>query len=68
MGEVRMKTLKHDDLPSKPVPDTTTALDQIARWIDDYNENSPSLSASLSRTAHVKLKRLVCLIGQGFGC
>ena len=34
-------TLKRDYLRVSPVPDARTALDQIAGWFDDYNENHP---------------------------
>jgi len=33
--------LKRDYLRVGPVPDARTALDQIAGWFDDYNENHP---------------------------
>ncbi len=41
MSEAFVKTLKRDYLRIRPVPDTKTALDQIAGWFDDYNENHP---------------------------
>jgi transposase InsO family protein len=41
MSEAFVKTLKRDYLRVSPVPDATTALDQIAGWFDDYNENHP---------------------------
>ena len=41
MSEAFVKTLKRDYLRVRPVPDARTALDQIAGWFDDYNENHP---------------------------
>ena len=41
MSEALVKTLKRDYLRVNPVPDARTALDQIAGWFDDYNENHP---------------------------
>jgi putative transposase len=41
MSEAFVKTLKRDYLRIRPVPDANTALDQIAGWFDDYNENHP---------------------------
>ena len=41
MSEAFVKTLKRDYLRVSPVPDARTALDQIAGWFDDYNENHP---------------------------
>lgn len=41
MSEAFVKTLKRDYVRVHPVPDATTALDQIAGWFDDYNENHP---------------------------
>ena len=41
MSEAFVKTLKRDYLRVGPVPDAKTALDQIAGWFDDYNENHP---------------------------
>jgi putative transposase len=41
MSEAFVKTLKRDHLRVSPVPDAKTALDQIAGWFDDYNENHP---------------------------
>jgi putative transposase len=41
MSEAFVKTLKRDYLRVGPVPDAKTALDQIAGWFDDYNENQP---------------------------
>ena len=41
MSEAFVKTLKRDYLRVSPVPDATTALDQITGWFDDYDENHP---------------------------
>lgn len=41
MSEAFVKTLKRDYLRVSPVPDAETALDQIAGWFNDYNENHP---------------------------
>jgi putative transposase len=41
MSEAFVKTLKRDYLCVSPVPDAETALDQIAGWFNDYNENHP---------------------------
>jgi putative transposase len=41
MSEAFVKTFKRDYLRVSPVPDAKTALDQIAGWFDDYNENHP---------------------------
>ena len=41
MSEAFVKTLKRDYVRVHPVPDAKTALDQIAGWFDDYNENHP---------------------------
>lgn len=41
MSEAFVKTLKRDYLHVSPVPDAETALDQIAGWVDDHNENHP---------------------------
>ena len=41
MSEAFVKTFKRDYLRVSPVPDARTALDQIAGWFDDYNENHP---------------------------
>ena len=41
MSEAFVNTLKRDYLRVSPVPDARTALDQIAGWFDDYNENHP---------------------------
>ena len=41
MSEAFVKTFKRDYLRVRPVPDARTALDQIAGWFDDYNENHP---------------------------
>lgn len=41
MAEAFVKTLKRDYMRVRPVPDAMTALDQIAGWFDDYNDNHP---------------------------
>jgi transposase InsO family protein len=41
MSEAFVKTFKRDYLRVNPLPDATTALRQIAGWIDDYNEIHP---------------------------
>ena len=41
ISEAFVKTLKRDYLRISPVPDAKTALDKIAGWFDDYNENHP---------------------------
>lgn len=39
MSEAFVKTLKRDYLRARPVPDARTALDQIAGWFEDDNDN-----------------------------
>lgn len=41
MSEAFVKTFKRDYLRINPLPDAVTALQQIAGWIDDYNEVHP---------------------------
>ncbi|MGQ7794670.1 integrase core domain-containing protein, partial [Faunimonas sp. B44] len=41
MPEAFVKTFKRDYLRINPLPDAATALQQIAGWIDDYNEVHP---------------------------
>jgi putative transposase len=41
MAEAFVKTFKRDYVRVNPLPDATTALRQIAGWIDDYNEIHP---------------------------
>lgn len=41
MSEAFVKTLKRDYLRISPVPDASSALDQIAGWFVDYNESHP---------------------------
>jgi transposase InsO family protein len=36
-----VKTLKRDYVRIHPLPNAVTALDQIAGWLEDYNENHP---------------------------
>jgi transposase InsO family protein len=36
-----VRTLKRDYLRINPTPDAATALAQIDRWLEDYNENHP---------------------------
>ena len=39
--EAFVKTPKRDYFRVNPLPDAATALAQIARWFEDYNENHP---------------------------
>ena len=39
--EVFVKTFKRDTVRVNPLPDAATALQQIAGWFKDYNENHP---------------------------
>ena len=39
--EAFVKTFKRDYLRVNPLPDAQSALDQLAGWFDDYNENHP---------------------------
>lgn len=39
--EAFVKTLKRDYVRIHPLPNAVTALDQIAGWLEDYNENHP---------------------------
>lgn len=41
VAEAFVKTLKRDYVRVNPLPDTATALGQIAGWFEDYNENHP---------------------------
>lgn len=41
MSEALVKTIKRDYVRVRPLPDAAAALDQIAGWFDDYNENHP---------------------------
>ena len=41
MSEAFVKTFKRDYVRVRPLPDATTALDQIDGWFEDYNENHP---------------------------
>ena len=41
ISEAFVKTIKRDYIGVRPIPDAATALDQIAGWFDDYNENHP---------------------------
>jgi putative transposase len=41
MAEAFVKTFKRDYVRLNPLPDASTALPQIAGWIDDYNEVHP---------------------------
>ena len=36
-----MKTFKRDYVRISPTPDAATALRQIEKWMDDYNEIHP---------------------------
>ena len=55
MSEAFVKTLKRDDLRVSPVPDARTALDLIAGWFDDHNENHPH--SVLRMRSHRELRR-----------
>ena len=39
--EAFVKTFKRDYLRVNPLPDAQTALDQLAGWFEDYNDNHP---------------------------
>lgn len=41
MSEAFVKTLKRDYIRVHPTPDAATALDRIAGWFEDYNDNHP---------------------------
>ena len=41
MSEAFVKTIKRNYVRINPIPDAATALDQIAGWFEDYNENHP---------------------------
>ncbi len=41
IAEAFVKSMKRDYVRLKPIPDATTALDQIAGWFADYNDNHP---------------------------
>lgn len=41
MSEALVKTIKRDYIRITPIPDAKTALDLIAGWFEDYNENHP---------------------------
>jgi transposase InsO family protein len=41
MSEAFVRTFKRDYLRVNPLPDAGTALDQIAGWFEDYNNNHP---------------------------
>ena len=41
MSEALVKTIKRDYVRITPIPDARTALDLIAGWFEDYNENHP---------------------------
>lgn len=41
MAESFVKTFKRDYVRVNPLPDAITALRQIARWFEDYNQNHP---------------------------
>ena len=41
MWEAFVETVKRDYVHVTPIPDTHTALDRIAGWFEDYNENHP---------------------------
>ena len=41
VSEPFVKTLKRDYARIQPRPDALTVLQQLPKWIDDYNENHP---------------------------
>jgi len=41
IAEAFVKTIKRDYVRINPIPDAETALDLIAGWFEDYNENHP---------------------------
>ena len=41
VSEAFVKTLKRDYARAQPRPDALTVLQQLAEWIEDYNENHP---------------------------
>lgn len=41
MSEAFVKTFKRDYVRVNPLPDAETALEKIAGWFEDYNENHP---------------------------
>ena len=41
VSEAFVRTFKRDYVRVNPIPDARTALDQIAGWFKDYNENHP---------------------------
>lgn len=41
MSEALVKTIKRDYVRITPIPDAETALELIAGWFEDYNENHP---------------------------
>ena len=41
ISEAFVKTFKRDYVRVHPIPDAATALDEIAGWFEDYNDNHP---------------------------
>lgn len=41
VSEAFVRTFKRDYVRVNPIPDARSALDQIAGWFEDYNENHP---------------------------
>lgn len=41
VAEAFVKTIKRDYVRVSPIPDAAAALDRIAGWFEDYNENHP---------------------------
>jgi putative transposase len=41
MSEAFVKTIKRDHVHTTPIPDAEAALDRIAGWFEDYNDNHP---------------------------
>jgi hypothetical protein len=51
-----VKTLKRDCLHVTIVVDAKTALEQIAGWFDDYNENHPHSGLSNALASRVQTR------------
>ena len=41
ISEAFVKTIKRDYVRINPIPDAATALNKIAGWFEDYNDNHP---------------------------
>ena len=44
MAEYFVKTFKWDYVQMHPLNDTRTAMEQLPKWFEDYNENHPHKS------------------------